>query len=129
MFSRQADCAESAVVSAVRDVRTALPDAVLIEAAPDLVGISEVAEIVGKTRQNIRKLLVTCRTVGPMPIHEGSSSLWHLAPVLTWLRDEKRYRVEDDLVELATTNMQLNMVAHEARFGRHATRDLRSLLS
>jgi len=108
IFSREAGSAEDAVLSALRDVSTALPTAILVEATPDLVGITEVAEIVGKSRQNMRKLLLECGTGSPLPVHEGSSSIWHLAPVLTWLRDEKRYSIEQGLLDLATTNMQIN---------------------
>ena len=108
MFSREAASADDAVLSALRDVSTALPAAVLVEATPDLVGITEVAEIVGKSRQNMRKLLLECGAGGPLPVHEGSSSIWHLAPILAWLRDEKRYSVEQEMLDLATTNMQLN---------------------
>ncbi len=108
MFSREAASAEDAVLSALRDVSAALPAAMLVEATPDLVGITEVAEIVGKSRQNMRKLLLECGEGAPLPVHEGSSSIWHLAPVLAWLREEKRYSIEQELLDLATTNMQLN---------------------
>jgi hypothetical protein len=40
------------------DVRAALPEAILIEAAPDYVGLSDVADSVGVTRQNLRKLML-----------------------------------------------------------------------
>jgi hypothetical protein len=128
-FSREASSAEDAVTSAVRDVRAALPAAVLVEATPDFVGITEVAAIVGKSRQNVLKLLQTCKTAGPTPIHEGRSSIWHLAPVLVWLRDEKRYRIEDDLLDLATTNMQLNAVATQLRMEPHIKQGIKSLLA
>jgi len=108
MFSREAASADDAVLSAMHDVNAALHGAMLIEATPDLVGITEVAEIVGKSRQNMRKLLLECGAGCPLPVHEGSSSIWHLAPVLVWLRDEKRYSVEQELLDVATTNMQLN---------------------
>lgn len=108
MFSREAESAADAVLSALRDVRSALPGSRLIEATPDYVGVTEVAEIVGKTRQNMRKLLLNCKGSGPVPLHEGSSTVWHLAPVLEWLRDEKSYPIQDELLDVATTNMQLN---------------------
>lgn len=129
MFTREAESAEEAVLSAVRDVRSALPGATLIEAAPDFVGVTEVADYVGRSRQNIRKLLIACGRWGPAPVHEGSSSLWHLAPVLIWLRDQKRYRIEDDLLELATTNMQLNQVAREFTLSGRVGQRIRSVLS
>jgi len=117
------------VLSAVLDVRLALPGATLIEAGPDYVGVSEVADLVRRSRQNIRKLLVGSGSWGPPPVHEGSSSLWHLAPVLLWLRDQKHYSIEDDLLDLATTNMQLNQVARESALGGEAEHRIRSVLS
>ena len=57
-FTREAPSAEVAVGSALDDVRRALPDARLIEAAPDLVGLTDVAEIAGVSRQAMRKLML-----------------------------------------------------------------------
>lgn len=110
-FARDSDTAADAVASALADVLSALPDATFAEASPDYVGITEVAEMVGKTRQNIRKLMVGCRTGGPTPVHEGSASIWHLAPVLQWLHAEKRYTIDQHLLGLAVYNMQLNVTA------------------
>ena len=58
------------------------PKPILVEVTPDIVGLTDVAEIVGCSRQNMRKLLITGGARGPAPIHEGASTLWHLAPVL-----------------------------------------------
>ncbi len=110
-FARDSDTAADAVSSALADVLSALPEATFVEASPDYVGITEVAEMVGKTRQNIRKLMVGCRTGVPTPVHEGSPSIWHLAPVLQWLHDEKHYTIEQHLLDLAVYNMQLNVTA------------------
>jgi predicted DNA-binding transcriptional regulator AlpA len=108
-FSRAADSPWQAVTSALRDVRSALPGAALLEASPDFVGVTEVAQIVGRSRQNIRQLMLSCGASAPPPVHEGQPSIWHLADVLTWLRDSKRYVIDDDLIAMARTNMQLNL--------------------
>src|SRR5690348_6260120 len=55
-FTRTAKSAFEAVSTALRDVRKAIPEAVLVEASPDFVGLTDVAEIAGFTRQNMRKL-------------------------------------------------------------------------
>src|SRR5471030_1848037 len=55
-FTREADSAQAAVRSALADVQRAVPSAALIEAAPDLVGLTDAAQIVGVSRQNMRKL-------------------------------------------------------------------------
>ena len=108
-FSRTADSPWQAVTSALRNVHAALPGAALLEASPDFVGVTEIAEIVGRSRQNIRQLMVSCGASAPPPVHEGQPSIWHLADVLTWLRDSKRYVIDDDLIAMAKTNMQLNL--------------------
>ncbi|MDA8383730.1 MAG: transcriptional regulator, partial [Betaproteobacteria bacterium] len=85
-FTREADSADAAVRSALAAVRSAVPSARLIEVAPDLVGLTDVADIVGVSRQNMRKLMLTHPGSFPAPVHEGSASIWHLADVLTWLQ-------------------------------------------
>lgn len=115
-FTREADSAEQALTSAITDVLNAIPGARLVEAGPDLVGLTEVADLFGKSRQNIRKLLVECSGDAPLPAHEGrGSSVWHLAPVLGWLRDEKHYDVDQRLIDVAVINMQLNSATVERR--------------
>jgi hypothetical protein len=113
-FTREAETAGAAVRSALADVRTAVPDARLFEASPDLVGLSDVAALLGVTRQNVRKLVLACDAPAPVPVHEGRPTIWRLAKVLTWLREEKRYVVPPGLMDVALATMQANL-AVEAR--------------
>jgi len=117
-FSREAACAYDAVSSAVADVKRALPAAKLIEAAPDLVGLTEVAEILRCSRQNVRKIMLSNSSGFPEPVHEGKSSLWHLASVLTWLKDNKSYKVAEGILEIAMVNRQLNIARELSTLGR-----------
>src|SRR3990167_3343335 len=55
-FIREASSAEEAILSALADVRRAIPDAQLIEVGPDLVGLTEVADLLEMSRQNMRKV-------------------------------------------------------------------------
>ena len=112
-FDRKADNAFDAVLSAINEVKRAIPGAKLIEATPDLVGLSDIAEILGFSRQNIRKLMLNNQASFPAPIHEGKASLWHLSNVLTWLQQENRYSIDEPLIHVAKANMQLN-IAKEA---------------
>src|SRR5574344_210374 len=57
-FVREAEDAQSALLSAMDDVQRALPGAVLVEAGPDFVGLTDVAAVVGLSRQNMRKLML-----------------------------------------------------------------------
>jgi hypothetical protein len=121
-FAREADSAHSAILSAIRDVKRALPGAQLVEVSPDLVGVSDVADIVGCSRQNLRKLLLSCASRGPTPLHEGKWEVWHLAPVLRWLVAEKRYTVGSDWLEISEATMKFN-AALDARWTDAETQD------
>jgi hypothetical protein len=108
-FTREAKSAEAAIVSALADVKKAIPAAKLVEVGPDFVGLSDVAEIVGMTRQNMRKLMLAHVTSFPMPLHEGSAAVWHLALVLDWLKERGTYHIEQTMYEVAYTAMQVNL--------------------
>ena len=114
-FTRAAENAFDAILSAIKDVKRAIPNAELIEAAPDLVGLSDIAEILGYSRQYIRKLMLNNRASFPAPIHEGKAALWHLFSVLTWLQQENRYVINEPLLHVSKANMHLNIAKETAR--------------
>ena len=113
-FTREAGGATQALLGAIADVRRALPDAALLEASPDLVGVTDVAGLLHVSRQNARKLLLTSDVPSPPPVHEGRSPMWRLTKVLQWLWEEKGYGVSSELLDLAAATMQVN-IAVEAR--------------
>jgi len=113
-FTREAKSAFKAISSAVRDVRRAIPEAVLAEASPDFVGLTDVADLAGFSRQNMRKLMVGNGSTFPVPVHEGKPAIWHLATILTWLAEELQRPVDALLLEVAQATMRLN-IAKEAR--------------
>lgn len=113
-FTRSAKSAYAAISSAVRDVRRAIPGATLVEASPDFVGLTDVAEIAGFSRQNMRKLMVTNIQTFPAAVHDGKTALWHLATVLAWLAEKQDRRVDPALLDVARANMTVN-IAKEAR--------------
>ena len=113
-FTREARSVKHAIISALRDVKRAIPDAELIEVTPDFVGLTDVAELVGVSRQNMRKLMLSHPTTFPAPIHEGSASVWHLAHVLRWLTERGDYPIEKPLLDVAAMAMQVNL-AKEAQ--------------
>ena len=115
--------------SALRDVRRALPGATLIEAAPDLVGLAEVAELIGVSRQNMRKLMLAYPESFPAPLHEGSSSLWHLADVLAWLVARGGYAVPEAALELATATMRVNLAREAVRLPASSFKRFSALVS
>jgi predicted DNA-binding transcriptional regulator AlpA len=108
-FIREAETAEEAILSALDDIKKALPDAQLVEAAPDFVGLTDVADLVGVSRQNMRKLVLNNADAFPSPVHGGSSSVWHLAHVLMFMQ-QRHYNLAKTLIDVARTTMQVNIV-------------------
>lgn len=128
-FTREAKSAETAIISALADVKRAIPEAKLVEVSPDFVGLSDVAELVGVTRQNMRKLRLTHASSFPPPIHEGSAAVWHLAPVLMWLEERGNYLVEQTVLEVARVAMQVNLAKEAKQLIPRVRRELRVLVA
>ena len=103
-FVRDADSATDAVNSAIRNVMQAIPRAELTEAMPDLVGLSDVADILQCSRQNVRKYMVNYREF-PRPAHSGKSQLWHLWEVARF----PKFVVPRPIVDIAQTTFQINL--------------------
>lgn len=77
-FTREAESAEEAVSSAIDNVCAAVPGAELAEAKPDLVTLTEVAELAQFSRQYARKMAPQF----PRPVFTGRKiQLWHLSEV------------------------------------------------
>jgi predicted DNA-binding transcriptional regulator AlpA len=112
-FVREASTAEEAILTALEDVKRALPGAKLIEAGPDFVGLTDVAELVGLSRQNIRKLWLNNENAFPLPVHSGASSFWHLAQVLQFL-NERQYSFAQKVQEVAHVTMKLNIARQKS---------------
>ena len=125
-FTREATSAEAAVRSALADVRRAVPSAKLIEVAPDLVGLTDVADIVGVSRQYMRKLMLAHPGSFPAPVHEGSASIWHLADVLTWLQAKGGYSPAPQVLQVAQVALQVNVAKEGQRLTPSAAKALRS---
>ncbi|WP_256347675.1 helix-turn-helix transcriptional regulator [Pseudomonas gingeri] len=107
-FCRDAESARQALLSALQDVKRAIPDARLIEVLPDMVGLSDIADIVGVSRQNMRKLMLNHSASFPLAVHEGSASVWHLAEVLGWL-DGRGYDLDPLIIETAQAAQVINL--------------------
>lgn len=114
-FSREADSAEEAVRTALADVKRAVPTTRLIEASPDLVGLTDVADLVGISRQAMRKLMLAHRATFPMPVHDGSTSLWHLAEVLDWLQARRNYGIDPGVLDVARMTLEVNLAKEAIR--------------
>ncbi len=127
-FSRQAKSAELAVLSALSDVKQALPEAVLIEAAPDYVGLSDVADSVGVTRQNLRKLMLQHHQNFPLPVHEGKAVMWHLSDMLQWLSQKMAYQISDNQLQMAKVTKQVNLAKSLPELNKQLLKDMKPLI-
>ena len=114
VFAREGTSALGALMSALADVKRAVPSARLVEAAPDFVGLTDVADVAGVSRQNMRKLMLSHTADFPIPVHEGNPSVWHLWDVLAWLNTRGGYDIKPDVLEVAKSAKQVNL-AKEAR--------------
>ena len=115
-FTRTAESAEAALHSALEDLRRILPGARLTEAGPDYVGLTDVADMLGMSRQNLRKLMLNHPASFPPPVHEGSASVWRLADLLGWFA-ERGHALDAALAETAGAARQVNL-AKDAAQGR-----------
>ena len=121
-FTRESASASDAVLSAI-------PGAELIEAAPDYVGLTDVADLVGMSRQNLRKLMASHLDF-PTPVHGGThSQVWHLEIVLQWLQGRATYQIEPQLIELAHVAQQCNLAREASKLEPAAQQRLRELVT
>jgi len=120
-FKREASSAEEALRSAIRGVQAAIPGANLVQVGPDLVGLTDVAEIFGFTRQNMRKYatgqLVT-RQAFPAPVIVGEPGLWHLAEILSWLKTNTAVQPSDCVFEVSKVTAEINHEVEAERLKR-----------
>jgi hypothetical protein len=128
-FTREADSAKEAIFSALADVKRAIPVAKLLEVTPDFVGLTDVAELVGVSRQNMRKLALTHKESFPAAVHEGSATLWHLSPVLKWLGEFANYSIKQSLLDVAHIAMQINLAKEASQIEHEDHRELLELVA
>jgi len=127
-FVREAVSAEAAMRSAMSDIKCALPGAELIEAVPDFVGLSDAADVVGVSRQNLRQLMSRHASF-PSPIHLGSTALWHLEDLMAWLQQTQHYTLEPCKYEVARMARQINLVRQTRALTPHLAESLKSLIA
>ncbi|MGN7611606.1 helix-turn-helix transcriptional regulator [Magnetococcales bacterium HHB-1] len=109
-FNRNALSAEQAILSALENIKTAFPTTELLEIKPDLVTLSDIAKLLGQSRQNIRKL-----EGFPPPIITAPSPLWHLYQVTQWYEKNKHQVFEKTLVAVAKAAWRQNAALEQKR--------------
>lgn len=128
-FSRESTSAYDAIVSAVADVKKVIPKASLVEATPDFVGLTDVADLLGFSRQYMRKLMLKSGTSFPSPVHEGKPSIWHLSNILIWLKENNKYKVEDTLIDVANVNKKFNVIKELNQVNDGTQESIRELIA
>lgn len=128
-FTREAASAEAAVISALADVKRVVSDAVFLEATPDYVGVPDIAEVLGVSRQYIGKIIKASEREFPPPIHDGARAMWHLEAILKWLTDCGMREVDEHLLKIARVNRQCNYARESARLGRDIPRNLKNAIA
>jgi len=127
-FTREAVSADVAMLTALADVKRAMPLARLLEASPDFVGLTDVAEAVGVSRQNMRKLMLNHSASFPIPVHDGSTAIWHLFDILRWLESKGGYVLERGLLDVARAAWQVNLVKESRHLPSDISAELVELL-
>ncbi|MGF6725153.1 hypothetical protein P3T43_004524 [Paraburkholderia sp. GAS41] len=129
VFAREGATALAALMSALEDVKRALPGARLVEAAPDFVGLTDVADVAGVSRQNMRKLMLSHAADFPIPVHEGNPSVWHLWDVLAWLDTRGGYDIQSNVLEVAKSAKQVNLAKEARELEPQINRQLENLVA
>lgn len=124
-FTREAPTAQKAILSAIRDVKGAVPSAELVEVGPDIVGLTDVAELVGVSRQNMRKLAF--KESFPRPFHAGTTVLWRLSHVCDWFAVTKGASIDRRLRDVSDVAMQLNHLKACVKVSSTIERDLAAI--
>jgi hypothetical protein len=122
-FTREARSAEAAVISALAAVKRAIPGCRFIEATPDFVGITDIANLLGFSRQNMRKILEKSGPDFPPPMHDGNRPIWHLEPVLSWFAETQSREIDTALLEISRVNMYCNYAKERGLLDRDVPED------
>ncbi|ASG63041.1 DNA-binding protein [Kluyvera genomosp. 3] len=113
-FDRESDSLEHAILSAIQDIESAPGLNVRVESVDAaLVGLSDIAELTGVSRQAIALLKDGARGSGqfPGPVQrvKGNSPLWRWQKVVEWLVAEGRIPAQSPMVAHARTLDSLNL--------------------
>lgn len=108
-----------------KDRLYAIPRCRFIEATPDFVGITDIANLLGFSRQNMRKILEKSGTDFPPPVHDGSRPIWHLEPVLSWFAEKQSRRIDTALLEISRVNRYCNYVKERGLLDRDVPEDFK----
>lgn len=112
-FDRESESLAQAVLSAINDIETSGIGARVESVDSTLVGLSDIAELTGLTRQAIALLKDGARGSrqfpGPVQRVKGNSPLWHWRTVIDWLASEGRIAADSSLIANAHILDSMNL--------------------
>lgn len=74
-------------------------------------------------------LMLTHRGTFPIPVHEGSASIWHLAEVLDGLKMRGGYQIDTKILEVARVMPEVNIVKEASRYPRKGLDNMALLIA
>jgi transcriptional regulator with XRE-family HTH domain len=114
-FSREAENAEDAVLSAIKDIGTSGIGGEIERVEPDdLAGLSEIARRVGVTRASLQKYARGISKIGkdfPKPVANiagAKRELYSAVEVMDWMCVKNRIVIPDQVVELSRVIAKTN---------------------
>ncbi|CAI1082081.1 helix-turn-helix transcriptional regulator [Serratia quinivorans] len=120
-FDRESDSFTHAILSAIKDIESAGISAQVMSVDSYLVGLSDIAQLTGMSRQAIAMLKDGTRGSGdfPSPIQrlKGASPLWNWHSVAAWLanKDKLGQELADNAQCLENINLALQLRASKQR--------------
>ncbi len=121
-FARGAATPLKAVSSAIADVKRAIPNSAFIAAGPDLVGLADIAALVGMTRQNLQKYATNAikapAIAFPPPVVLGNDAKWRLAELAPWLGQIKPGALTPETASISIATAEINIKHQSQRLQR-----------
>lgn len=77
----------------------------------------------------MRKLMLNNAIDFPLPVHEGSASVWHLADVLEWLTARGGYEIDIGVADVARLAKQINLTKEARQIEPRVSRQLSNLVA
>lgn len=113
-FDREAESFDRAIETAITDIESTSMSIKVESIDSALVGLSDIAELTGLTRQAVALLKDEARGKGhfPAPVQRlrGASPLWDWASVADWLQQNNRLSHNPELYEQAKILCKWNLV-------------------
>lgn len=113
-FDREAESLDLAIETAITDIESISLNIKVESIDSALVGLSDIAELTGLTRQAVALLKDGARGKGhfPAPVQRlnGASPLWDWASVAHWLQQNNRLAHSPELYEQAKTLCKWNLI-------------------